>query len=158
MSEPAELTELVAAGVERTLALARTWLRWDGRPYVGADPERIYTPNKALRRYTDHLLDHLAHIEALAAGVVTVPDGWRASTVTLESDWARFTEGDLNEARQRLVRLATLYRIRLTALGPEAWDEPRGAHWTIREIVEHVAGSSYAEQVGDLSAKIASGE
>lgn len=146
-----ELPDLVAAGVDRTLELAATWLRWDGSPCVGEDPSRVYTPHKALRRYTDHLLDHLAHIECLAAGVDTVPDDWRASSVTLETDWAHFTEADLGEARQRLVRLAAVYRIRLLALGTDEWDRPREPDWTIRQIVEHVADAWYAEQVGDLS-------
>jgi hypothetical protein len=141
---------LVVAGVDRTLALAATWLRWDGLPRVGEDPGRIYTPHKALRRYTDHLLDHLAHMECLVADVGTVPDGWRASDVTLETDWAHFTEADLVEARQRLLRLALLYRLRLSAWGSSEWDRPRGAEWTVREIIQHVADPWYAEQVGDL--------
>ena len=147
-----DLPELVDGGVQRTLELARTWLAWDGRPCVGEDPERIYTPHKALRRYTDHLLDHLAHVECLLAGVETVPDGWRGSFVTLETDWGHFTEADLDEARQRLLRLALLYRTRLTAIGPDEWERNRGdGEWTIRQIVEHVAEPWYAEQVGDLS-------
>ena len=147
----ADLPDLVPRGVQRTLELARTWLVWDGTPCVGEDPERIYTPHKSLRRYTDHLLDHLAHLECLVAGVPTVPDDWRGSFVTLETDWAHFTESDLGEARQRLLRLAELYRVRLAAIGEAAWDEPRGDEWTIRQIVEHVAEPWYAEQVGDLT-------
>jgi hypothetical protein len=145
------LVDLVGASVERTLELAATWLRWDGRPCVGEDAARIYTPNKVIRRTVDHLIDHLAHIEALVAGAETVPDGWHASLVTFDSDWARFTEVELDEARQRLRRLAQVYAVRLAALGPAQWDAPRGAEWTIRKIVEHVATSWYAEQVGDLS-------
>jgi hypothetical protein len=141
----------VAAGVERTLELARTWLAWDGTPRVAEDGDRVYTPNKAIRRYADHLLDHLAEIESLLAGAECEPDGWRASAVTLDSDWARFTEAELNEAEQRLRRLAQTYQHRLASAGAQEWDAPRGSHWTIREIVEHVAGAWYAEQVGDLS-------
>jgi hypothetical protein len=151
VSAPIALPDLVPAGVERTLQLAATWLRWDGTPCVGEDPSRVYTPHKALRRHTDHLLDHLAHIECLAAGVQSVPDEWRASSVTLESDWVHFTEPDLAEAQQRLTRLACIYRLRLLALGVHEWDRPRGDDWTIREIIEHVAEPWYAEQVGDLS-------
>lgn len=150
VADVTELPELVAAGVDRTLELATTWLRWDGRACVGEDPSRVYTPHKALRRYTDHLLDHLAQLECLVAGAPTVPDEWRGSFVTLDSDWARFTEPDRDEAGQRLRRLAQLYRVRLTALGPDEWDRPRGVEWSIREIVEHVADAWYAEQVGDL--------
>ena len=151
MTDP-DLPGLVDAGVQRTLELARTWLAWDGNPRVGEDPDRIYTPHKALRRHTDHLVDHLAHFECLLAGVETVPDGWRGSFVTLETDWAHFTEADLDEARQRLLRLALLYRTRLSAVGPAEWDRERGdGEWTIRQIVEHVADPWYAEQVGDLA-------
>lgn len=142
---------MIAQGVDRVLSLAATWLRWDGRPRVGEDPQRLYTPHKALRRHTDHLIDHLAHIECLAAGVETIPDEWHGSFVTLDSDWARFTEADLAEARQRLLRLAQVYRVRLRALGSDEWDRPRGDQWTIREIVSHVADAWYAEQVGDLA-------
>jgi hypothetical protein len=151
MTQTSELVDRVAAGVDRTLELAITWLRWNGQPCVAEDPSRIYTPHKAMRRHTDHLLDHLAHMECLVAEVETVPDGWRASDVTLETDWAHFTEADLAEARQRLLRLAILYRLRLTAWGPAEWDRSRGSGWTLREIVEHVADPWYAEQVGDLS-------
>jgi hypothetical protein len=144
------LPDLVAAGVTRTLQLAATWLRWDGTPCIGEDPARIYTPHKAVRRYTDHLLDHLAQIECLAAGIDTVPDEWRASSVTFETDWAHFSEADLAEARQRLMRLGCIYRVRLQALGASEWDRDGGGEWTIRQIVEHVADAWYAEQVGDL--------
>jgi hypothetical protein len=145
------LPDLVEVGVERTLQLAANWLRWDGTPCIGEDRMRVYTPHKALRRYTDHLLDHLAQIECLAAGIDTIPDEWRASSVTLEADWAHFTEPDLTEARQRLIRLACVYRVRLLALGEPEWDRAHGKDWTIREIVEHVADAWYAEQVGDLT-------
>jgi hypothetical protein len=142
---------VVMAGVQRILELAQTWLAWDGSPYVAEDGARIYTPNKAIRRHTDHLIDHLAEIEALLAGQQTEPDGWHASNVTLASDWASFTEADLNEAQQRLRRIAQTYLSRLALAGPQEWDIPRGSHWTLREIAEHVAGAWYAEQVGDLS-------
>jgi hypothetical protein len=117
---------------------------------VAADGVRLYTPNKAIRRRADHLVDHLAEIEALLAGEPTVPDEWHASTVTLASDWAPFTEAELNEARQRLTRLGQLYLLRLAAAGPEEWDRPRDPNWTLRRIVQHVARPWYAEQVGDL--------
>jgi len=54
-----------------------------------------------------------------------VPDEWHASTVTLASDWAPFTEAELNEARQRLTRLGQLYLLRLAAAGPDEWDRSR---------------------------------
>ena len=149
----ADLEAEVAGGVERTLVLARTWLRWDGTPLVSEDEDRVYTPHKCLRRYADHLVDHLAQIEALTANATSLPDRWHGSLVTLAADWSPFTEADLREANERLTRLAEIYRLRLRALGPREWDRRRGEAWTIREIVEHVAPAWYAEQVGDLSTR-----
>jgi len=146
--QSANPAEVVAAGVARTLELAGTWLAWDGVPIPAED--RIYTPNKAIRRYADHLVDHLAEIESLLAGAPTVPDHWHASAVTLGSDLAPFTEEDLNEAGERLRRLAQMYLLRFAAAGRAAWDEPRDPNWTLREIVDHVAPAWYAEAVGDL--------
>lgn len=142
--------EAVVAGVDRILALARTWLVWDGRPVLAEDGERIYTPHKAIRRHTHHLIDHLAEIEALLDDRPGRPDRWLASTVTLASDWASFTEADLNEAEQSLRRIADLYLHRLGSVDPAEWDKPRDPHWTLREIAEHVGRSWYAEQVGEL--------
>jgi len=142
---------LVVAAVDRILALARTWLAWDGRPRLAEDGVRLYTPNKAIRRHADHFLDHLAQIEALLAGQPSEADDWHASQVTLAGDWAPFTEAELNEATQRLRRLASMYVLRLAAAGPEEWDRPRESSWTIREIVEHVSKGWYAQQVGDLA-------
>lgn len=145
----AALGDMVVEGVERTLALASTWLAWDGVARVSEG--RIYTPHKAIRRYSDHLIDHLAQIEALTSSRTPLRDGWHGSLVTVAADWAPFTEADLVEAGERLRRLAQIYAMRLEALGPEAWDRPRSPEWTIREIVEHVAPPWYAEQVGDLT-------
>jgi hypothetical protein len=143
---------LIPDAVEEILELAATWLGWDGRPIVGDG--NVWTPLKALRRVTDHLLDHLAQIEAVLAGQPTVPDTWLGRTVTLDSDWARFTESDLSEASNRLRRYAELYRIRLGALSAAELDLPRPAAWTMRQIAHHVAGATYyARQVGDLSGR-----
>jgi hypothetical protein len=144
--------ELVAAGIERTLALAATWTAWDGKPRLADDATRTYTPNKALRRHADHLIDHLAEVNALLAGVPTVPDHWHASAVDLASDLAGFADADLNEARERLRRIGQLYVLRYAAAGSAEWDKPRDPNWTLREIAEHVGDPWYAEQVGDLSA------
>jgi hypothetical protein len=144
---------LVEEGVRHMLELAITWLAWDGRPRVAEDGERLYTPHKAIRWHADHLVDHLAQIEALLAGVPSEADHWRASSVTTASDLASFTEPDLNEARERLTRLAQIYSIRLGSLPEEEWDASREPDWTIRQIVEHVAPPWYAEQVGDLRAE-----
>jgi len=147
-----DLGLLLNAATERVLTLAQTWLGWDGRPRVTADGERIYTPHKALRRYADHLVDHLAQTQALLVGKTPLDDEWHASLVTLDSDWARFTEADLREAQQRLRRLAATYQQVLDAAGKAACDAPRGdGAWTLREIAVHVADAWYAEQVGDLS-------
>ncbi|MFC4783724.1 hypothetical protein ACT8ZV_04580 [Nocardioides sp. MAHUQ-72] len=143
--------EQVESAVEHCLEVAATWLAWDGHPRVSEDGGRVYTPHKAVRRIADHLIDHLAEIEALLAGVDTMPDGWHASLVTLESDWARFTELDLDEARQRLRRLGRTVSLRLAAAGPDAWDLPRGDNWSLREIARHLTGIRwYADQVGRL--------
>jgi hypothetical protein len=142
----------VEDAVRRSLALVDTWIHWDGRPHVSADGDRVYTPAKAVRRIADHLVDHLAEVEAVLAGVPTQPDGWHGSLVTVESDWARFTEVDRDEAHQRLSRLARTFSLRLGAAGPEQWDLSRGEGWTLREIADHLTGVLwYAEQVGDLS-------
>lgn len=142
--------EVVQAAVEDFLTLARTWLAWDGRPLLAEDGERIYTPHKAIRRQIHHLVDHIAEIEAVLGDRPTRPDEWRGSFVTLATDWAVFTEADLNEAQQCLRRLGDLYVYRLAAAGPEEWDKPRDGHWTVREIAEHVGSSWYGQQVGDL--------
>jgi hypothetical protein len=60
--------EVVNSMVEQVLALAETWPAWDGRPRPRRDSAMVYTPHKAIRRVTDHLIDHLAEIEARLAG------------------------------------------------------------------------------------------
>ena len=91
-------------------------------------------------------------MEALLAGVPTQPDEWHGSLLTFESDWARFTEGDLDEARQRLRRLGRTFALRYAAAGPAEWDTPRGDNWSLRTIAEHLTGITwYADQVGDLT-------
>jgi hypothetical protein len=142
---------VVEAAVEDCLETAATWLAWDGTPSISDDGDRIYTPHKVLRRIADHIIDHLAEVEALLAGVPTSPDRWHASLVTTDADCARFTELDLDEARERLRRLGRTFALRLAAAGPEAWDLPRGDNWTLREIAEHLTGIRwYADQIGRL--------
>ena len=102
-----------------------------------------WTPHKALRRIADHLIDHLCQIEMRVALETPVPDLWRGRSVTLESDWARFTELDLDEATARIRRLAQLMALRVRSLR-EDWDTDAGAEWTIRAIAEHVAEASAA--------------
>ncbi len=78
--------DAVTGMVDHVLALAATWTRWDGRPaYVD---DRVYTPHKAIRRVADHMVDHLAELEARLAGEETQPDHWHASMVTTDADRA----------------------------------------------------------------------
>ncbi len=155
--------QLVSGSVEACLEIAATWHAWDGRPVartVDGKPN-TWTPAKALRRITDHLIDHLQQVEALlawgsdppgTARVPSIPDAWHGRFVTLDADWARFTEADYDEACSRLRRLGRWYVLRYEAAGAAAWDDPRGGEWTLREIAEHVAGVRYyAEQVGSLA-------
>lgn len=140
----------IQEAVEEVLRLAATWLAWDGRPRVGDGS--AFTPHKALRRAADHLIDHLAEAAARVTGAAPVPDTWLGRTVTLDADWAHFTEADLNEARNRLSRLAQLWRILLGSLSAEQLDRRDGPAWTLREVAAHAAGVVwYARQVGDLA-------
>ena len=143
----------VVDAVEHTLLLASTWLSWDGRPRPTDDGERIYTPHKVIRRMGDHIIDHLAEVEALLAGQPTQVDEWGASAITTDADRAGFSQSDLVEAGQRLRRLARTFELRYAAAGSVEWDSPRGDNWTLREIATHIAESRwYADQLGDLSA------
>lgn len=152
MSDDSNPGQAVVESVEHCLRLATTWLAWDGRPRETADGERVYTPHKAVRRIADHLVDHLAEVEALLAGQPTQPDRWQASAITTEADRAPFSEQDLVEAEQRLRRLARTFELRYLAAGRTEWDLSRGANWSLREIADHVANVRwYADQVGDLS-------
>lgn len=140
---------VVTALVEHTLALAETWTAWDGRPRQADD--RVYTPHKSIRRLADHLVDHLAEIEAQLAGAPPLPDHWHASAITTPADLAPFTAEDLDEARSRLTRLAQLYDVRLRALTDEQLDRRRGNAWSPRQIAFHLDGSRYyADALGRL--------
>ncbi len=145
----------VTDAVEACLALARTWHGWDGRAIARFDEDGVpntWTPYKALRRIADHLVDHLHEVEALLAGAPPIPDTWHGRMVTLDADWARFTEADYDEACSRLRRLGRMYVLRYEVGGAGSWDEPRDPAWTLRQIAEHVAGVTwYAEQVGKLA-------
>jgi hypothetical protein len=143
---------LVEQAVERSLPLMNTWPQWDGRPIASSEDGRIYTPHKAIRRIADHIVDHLAEIEALLAGVPTRPDQWQASSLTSDADLATFSQADLSEAKERLLRLGRTFALRLGSLDPAEWDKPRGENRTLRQTAEHLAQSSwYAEQVGNLA-------
>jgi hypothetical protein len=112
----------------------------------------VYTPHKAVRRVADHMIDHLAEVEARVAGLPTIPDRWHASAITSEADRAPFTADDRDEAHSRLERLAQVWAVRLRSLDDERLDRREGDAWTIREVAFHLAESSYyADAVGDLS-------
>jgi hypothetical protein len=135
--------------VDHVLELATTWTGWDGTP-IPAD-DRVYTPHKAIRRVADHLIDHLAEIDARLAGRPPIPDRWHASASTTPADLAPFTPQDLDEARSRLTRLAQLWAIRLDSLTPQQLDDSPGDGWSFRALAEHVAESAfYADAVGPL--------
>jgi hypothetical protein len=140
---------VVRAMVAHLLDLAETWPRWDGTPLPSED--RVYTPHKAVRRTADHLLDHLAELEARLAGEEPEPDHWHASATTTPADLAPFTPEDLDEARSRLTRLARMWSQRLGALTPEQLDRSPGRGWTFRQLAFHLEGSTYyADAVGRL--------
>jgi hypothetical protein len=136
--------------VDHVLALAATWTRWNGEPaHVDG---RVHTPHKAIRRVADHLVDHLAEMEARLAGEEPQPDHWHASLITTEADLAPFTPQDLDEARSRLTRLARIWANRLDALTDEQLDDSPGEGWSFRELARHLHESVYyADAVGDLS-------
>ncbi|GAA0408759.1 hypothetical protein GCM10009530_71460 [Microbispora corallina] len=141
---------VVVSMIDHVLGLAATWTSWDGR-LMRVD-ERVYTPHKAIRRVADHLVDHLAEMEARLAGGSPIPDRWHASAATTPADLAPFTDQDLDEAGSRLTRLGRIWADRLTALSPDQLDWSSGEGWTFRQIAFHLAGSVYyADAVGDLS-------
>jgi len=140
--------DVVNGMVAHVLRLARTWTRWDGRPRAVDD--RVYTPHKAIRRVADHLVDHLAQVEAMLAGVPALPDGWHGSALTTPADLAPFTAEDFDEAQSRLTRLAQVFDVRLRGLEAEL-DRRDGGEWSVRQIAFHVAESVYyADALGDL--------
>ncbi|GAA2542229.1 hypothetical protein GCM10010435_07270 [Winogradskya consettensis] len=135
--------------VAHALRVAETWTAWDGKPIAVED--RIYTPHKAIRRITDHLVDHLAELEARVAGQAPLADHWHASAITTPADLAPFTSEDLDEARSRLTRLAQIWSVRLRALDDERLDRVEGDAWTLRQVAFHLDDTYYADAVGDLS-------
>jgi hypothetical protein len=134
--------ELIPAAVVEVLTIAESWLSWDSRPvYFDGN---AWTPHKALRRVGDHLLDHLAELECRLAGLPTLPDLWHGRMATMDADFARFTEIDLDETTSRLTRLAACYRARLSTLDSAQLDaRPDPDGWTLREVVHHVANVTY---------------
>ncbi|SCG64497.1 hypothetical protein [Micromonospora humi] len=144
--DPARVVE---DAVAHALRLAETWPAWDGQARAAGD--RVYTPHKALRRLADHLVDHLAELEARLAGRSPLPDHWHASAITTPADLAPFTPEDLDEARSRLTRLAQIWSLRLRALDDERLDRVEGGAWTLRQVAFHLGDTFYADAVGDLT-------
>jgi len=155
MSDQAPVTDnrhpaqVIEDAVAHALRLAQTWPAWDGQPLAVED--RVYTPHKAIRRLADHLLDHLAELEARLAGRPPLPDSWHASAITTPADFAPFTPEDLDEARSRLTRLAQIWSLRLRALDDARLDRQEGDAWTLRQVAFHLDDTFYADSVGDLT-------
>lgn len=154
MSERPEVDDRDPGGavvqmVEDVLALAETWPAWDGKPLSGMGRE--YTPHKAIRRVADHMIDHLAQLDAVLAGVPSLPDEWHASSVTTAADMAPFSIQDLDEARSRLRRLAQIWKIHLDRVPEDIMDASSGDEYTPREIAFcAVESAAYADVIGRL--------
>ncbi|MEP7378403.1 MAG: hypothetical protein ABI725_02460 [Chloroflexota bacterium] len=147
-----------AAAIDQMMAdfmvIAETWTSWDGQPIpiTTSYGRRVYTPNKALRRMNDHMVDHLAQLQAELIGQPTVPDTWRASQITTGADMAPITAEDLAEARNRFERLAGMWRATLASIPADKMDLAKGDDYTPRELAFHTLESmDYAIHVGDLS-------
>lgn len=143
--------QIIEDAVAYALRLAETWPAWDGQPRAAED--RVYTPHKAIRRLADHLLDHLAELEARLAGQAPLPDHWHASAITTPADLAPFTREDLDEARSRLTRLAQIWSLRLRALDDERLDRVERDAWTLRQVAFHLDNTFYADAIGNLTSR-----
>jgi hypothetical protein len=144
--DPADAVQEMVAHV---LEIAETWVAWDGKPTSVDD--RVYTPHKAIRRVTDHMIDHLAQLEAHLVGINSLPDKWHASAMTTPADLAPFRTEDFDEARSRLARLAQIWRVRLAAVPEGKMDSAEGDAYTPREMAFCVVGSAYyADAVGSI--------
>jgi hypothetical protein len=99
----------------------------------------------------DHLIDHLAELEARVEGLPTEPDRWHASMITTPADLAKFTSEDLDEARSRLRRLGQIWDVRLRSLSDAQLGSSVEGAWTIRQVASHMAESAfYADVVGKI--------
>jgi hypothetical protein len=159
MSEkaPDQQQETMAAAIDANrreiLALAATWLGWDGRPIVSDG--NAWTPHKAVRRTVDHLIDHIAQVDALMNGRSPRPGGWLGRSVTTPSDFAPFTESDLNEAQERLERLFDVFITQIRTTPQASWTNLRDGDFAIVDIADHMANIGYyARQVGSLGRSI----
>lgn len=140
--------------IRNVLTMAATWNKWNGQP-VETDG-RIMTPNKAIRRVVDHTIDHLAEAQARINNHDPLIDNWDHSAKTTPADLAPFTIDDLNEATERLNRLAQLWTITYEHLDDQTLDNQTldAKHpeaMTLRGIANHAAESiAYAEAIGHL--------
>ena len=137
--------------VEHVLRLAATWTRWDGRPRPIDD--RVYTPHKAIRRVADHMLDHIAQLEAHLTGTAPV-----AGSVARLDDHdgsgprpLRWSDASMKRGAA-CPRLAQLWRLRLAQVPPEELDRAEGDAYTPREMAFCAVGSTYyADAIGELA-------
>ena len=133
--------------IANVLALASTWTSWNGNP-VTIDG-RTMTPNKAIRRVVDHTIDHLAEAVARIHDATPLVDHWHHSANTTPADLAPFTTDDLNEAVERLNRLAQLWQLTYASLDDTSLDAPAPDAMTLRELAHHAAESfDYATMIG----------
>jgi hypothetical protein len=144
--------DAIDAMVAEFLQMAETWTNWDGKPVATPNGQRVYTPHKALRRFADHMVDHLAQLQAEQAGAESIPDTWQASRITTPADLAPLTREDLDEARNRLERLALMWRVSLAAIPADELDSAEGDDYTPRELAFHTLESmDYANYLGDMT-------
>ena len=141
--------EIVPAMIADVLAMAHTWTSWTGDP-VTIDG-RTMTPHKAIRRVVDHTIDHLAEAAARINNITPLVDHWHHSANTTPADLAPFTTDDLNEAVERLNRLAQLWQLTYGSLDNATLDTPAVDAMTLRELAHHAAESiCYATMIGTL--------
>src|SRR5256885_13741244 len=76
LADPADPSpdELVLLATEDALERAASWIGWNGRSTLSLG--NAWTPNKALRRITDHLVDHIAQVEGRLGREAPVADPW----------------------------------------------------------------------------------
>ena len=142
-------TEIVPAMIADVLAMARTWTSWTGDP-VTIDG-RTMTPHKAIRRVVDHTIDHLAEAAARINNTTPLEDHWHHSSNTTPADLAPFTTDDLNQAVERLNRVAQLWQLTYASLDDAELDTPADDAMTLRELAHHAAESiDYATMIGTL--------
>jgi hypothetical protein len=141
---------IVPAMIEEVLEGAETWMRWDGEVVVRDG--RQMTPLKAIRRVTDHVIDHLAEFQARVARQEPLPDNWHHSAHTTAADRALFSEADLNEARERLHRLARLWQLIVEPIPDDVLDHSAPGQMTLRKLAAHTAESKvYADALGIIN-------